>query len=1036
MNLSAPFIARPVATLLLSLALLLAGAIAFRLLPVAPLPQMDFPTITVSATLSGASPQVMASSVATPLERSLGTIAGISSMTSRSSQGSTQIVIQFDLDKDVNTAAREVQAAINASRNLLPSGMRQMPRYRKVNPSQAPIMVFALTSKTLSKGELYDLASTVLAQSLSQVNGVGEVQIGGSSLPAVRIELEPRQLEHYGLALDDVRTAINSANQRRPKGAVANDEHNWQIQANDQLFKAADYAPLIIRYQDGAALRLRDVAKVSDAVEDRYNAGFFNDQSAVLLVVNRQANANIIETIAALKARLPALEAIVPASARLEVAMDRSGVIKATLHEAELTLIIAVFLVIGVVWLFLGRLRTAVIPALAVPISLVGTFAVMYVLGFSLNTLSLMALILAAGLVVDDAIVVLENIARHIDEGMAPLKAAYQGTREVGFTLLSMNVSLVAVFVAILFIGGIVEKLFREFSMTLAAAILVSLVVSLTLTPMLCARWLKPHDPQHEGRLQRFSERAHRRLVAGYDRTLGWALRHRRLTLLSLIATIALNVALYVVVPKTFMPQQDTGQLIGFIRGDNALSFQVMQPKIEILRKSLLADPAVASASGFVGSSGSGSGVNNAVMLIRLKPIAERQLDAQKVIERIRANAPKVPGAQLFLMADQDLRFGGRQQSTSSYEYNLLSGDVDLLEAWQPKVLAALKALPELTAVDGREGSTQQITLQIDREKAKRLGVDMETVAAVLNNSFAQRQISTIYEPLNQYKVVMEINPRYAQDPTVLEQIRVITSSGAQVPLAAFAHYTNSLAEDRVTHDGQFASESINFDLAPDVSLEQATRAVQRAVAAIGLPSDVQGRLGGSANIFASTVSGQPLMILGALVLVYIVLGVLYESYVHPLTILSTLPSAGVGALLAIQLTGGQFSLISMLGLFLLIGVVKKNAIMMVDLALQLERQQGLSPEEGIRQACLLRLRPILMTTMAAILGAVPLLIGGTEGAEMRQPLGLVIVGGLVLSQILTLYTTPVVYLYFERLRRRVNRWRGIRTDAALDTPL
>lgn len=1036
MNLSAPFIARPVATLLLSLALLLLGAIAFRLLPVAPLPQMDFPTITVSATLSGASPQVMASSVATPLERSLGTIAGISSMTSRSSQGSTQIIIQFDLDKNVNTAAREVQAAINASRNLLPSGMRQMPRYRKVNPSQAPIMVFSLTSKTLSKGELYDLASTVLAQSLSQVNGVGEVQIGGSSLPAVRIELEPRQLEHYGLALDDVRTAINSANQRRPKGAVANDEHNWQIQANDQLFKAADYAPLIIRYQDGAALRLRDVAKVSDAVEDRYNAGFYNDQSAVLLVVNRQANANIIETIAALKARLPALEAIVPASARMEVAMDRSGVIKATLHEAELTLVIAVFLVIGVVWLFLGRLRSAVIPALAVPISLVGTFAVMYVLGFSLNTLSLMALILAAGLVVDDAIVVLENIARHIDNGMAPLKAAYQGTREVGFTLLSMNVSLVAVFVAILFIGGIVEKLFREFSLTLAAAILVSLVVSLTLTPMLCARWLRPHDPANESRLQRFSERAHRRLVAGYDRTLGWALRHRRLTLLSLIATIALNVVLYVVVPKTFMPQQDTGQLIGFIRGDNALSFQVMQPKIEILRKSLLADPAVDSASGFVGSSGSGSGVNNAVMLIRLKPIAERKLDAQKVIERIRASAPKVPGAQLFLMADQDLRFGGRQQSTSSYEYNLLSGDVQLLQVWQPKVLAALKALPELTAVDGREGSTQQITLQIDREKAKRLGVDMETVAAVLNNSFAQRQISTIYEPLNQYKVVMEINPRYAQDPTVLDQIRVITSRGAQVPLSAVAHYTNSLAEDRVTHDGQFASESINFDLAPNVSLEQATRAVQRAVAAIGLPTDVQGRLGGSANIFASTVSGQPLMILGALVLVYIVLGVLYESYVHPLTILSTLPSAGVGALLAIQVTGGQFSLISMLGLFLLIGVVKKNAIMMVDLALQLERQQGLTPEEGIRQACLLRLRPILMTTMAAILGAVPLLIGNTEGAEMRQPLGLVIVGGLVLSQILTLYTTPVVYLYFERLRRRVNRWRGIRTDAALDTPL
>ncbi|MDT4796027.1 Multidrug resistance protein MdtC [compost metagenome] len=1035
MNLSAPFIHRPVATMLLSLAILLLGSVSFGLLPVSPLPQMDFPVITVQASLPGASPEIMASSVTTPLERSLGTIAGINQMTSRTSQGSTRIIVQFDLDRDINGAARDVQAAINASRNLLPSGMRSMPTYKKVNPSQAPIMVLSLTSDVLEKGQLYDLASTILAQSLSQVKGVGEVQIGGSSLPAVRVELEPQLLTQYGIALDDVRNTISAANQRRPKGAVEDAGRHWQVGANDQLEKAADYAPLILRYQDGAALRLGDVAKVRDAVEDRYNSGFFNDDSAVLLVINRQAGANIIETIESIKQQLPALQAVLPASVKLDLAMDRSPVIRATLHEAERTLLIAVALVILVVYLFLGNLRASLIPALAVPVSLVGTFAVMYLMGFSLNVLSLMALILAAGLVVDDAIVVLENISRHINDGMAPFKAALQGTREVGFTLLSMNLSLVAVFVSILFMGGIIDRLFREFSLTLAVAILVSLLVSLTLTPMLCARWLKPHVPDKDSRLQRWSEALHTRMVGAYDRTLGVALRHPRLTLASLLLTIACNVALYVLVPKTFLPQQDTGQLIGFIRGDDGLSFSVMQPKMEIFRRAVLKDPAVESVAGFIGGSG---GINNAFMIVRLKPIAERKVSAQKVIERLRANLPKVPGGRLMLMADQDLQFGGgREQRSSQYEYVLQTGELADLRTWLPKVTAALKSLPELTAIDANEGEgAQQVTLQVDRDTAKRLGVDMAMVSSALNNAYSQRQISTIYDTLNQYQVVMEVNPKYAQDPETLKQVQLVTADGQRVPLSSFAHYERSLEEDRVNHEGQFASESIAFDLAPGVSLDKATVAIEKAVAAIGLPSSVIARMGGSASAFQATQENQPWMILAALVLVYLVLGILYESYIHPLTILSTLPSAGVGALLAILLTGGEFSLISLLGLFLLIGVVKKNAIMMIDLALQLERHDGLGPDESIHQACLLRLRPILMTTVAAILGAVPLLIGGAEGAEMRQPLGLAIIGGLVLSQLLTLYTTPVVYLQLDRLRHRFNRWRGVRTDAALETPL
>ena len=1035
MNLSGPFIRRPVATFLMSVAIMLLGGVSFSLLPVSPLPSMDFPVIVVSANLSGASPEVMASTVATPLERSFGAIPGVTTMSSRSSQGSTRVILQFDLDRDINGAAREVQAAINASRNLLPSGMRSMPTYKKINPSQAPVMVLSLTSDVLAKGQLYDLASTILSQSLSQVPGVGEVQIGGSSLPAVRIELEPQLLNQYNVSLDDVRTTIDGTNVRRPIGFVEDGERQWQVQANDQLDKADDYKPLIIRYQDGSVLRLSDVAKVTDGVEDRYNSGFYNDNSAVLLVINRQAGANIIQTVSQIKEQLPALEALLPASVELNIAMDRSPVITATLHEAEMTLLIAVVLVVLVVFLFLGNFRASLIPTLAVPVSLVGTFAIMYLWGFSLNNLSLMALILATGLVVDDAIVVLENISRHIDDGVPPLRAAYLGTQEVGFTLLSMNVSLVAVFLSILFIGGIIESLFREFSITLAVAIVVSLFVSLTLTPMLCARWLTPHEPEKDNRLQRFSHRVNQRMVAAYDRSLGWVLRHRRLTLLSLLLTIIGNVALYVVVPKTFMPQQDTGQLIGFVRGDDGLSFSVMQPKMETYRRALLADPAVDSVAGFIGGN---NGSNNATILVRLKPIEERKINAQQVIERLRKEMPKVPGGRLMLMADQDLQFGGaREQSTSQYSYIIQSGDLSALRTWYPKIVAAFRALPELTAIDAREGrGAAQVTLIVDRDKAKRLGIDMSTVTSVLNNAYSQRQISTIYDSLNQYKVVMEINPRYAQDPITLEQVQVITMDNKRVPLSSIAHYENSLADDSVSHEGQFASESISFDLVSGVTLDVATPLIERALVRVGLPEDIIVKVAGTGDAFAAAQKSQPLMILGALVAVYLVLGILYESYIHPLTILSTLPSAGVGALLSIYLTGGQFSLISLLGLFLLIGVVKKNAIMMIDLALQLERNEGLGPAESIRQACLLRLRPILMTTMAAILGALPLMFSTAAGAEMRRPLGLTIIGGLVFSQILTLYTTPVVYLYLDRLRHRFNKWRGVRTDAALDTSL
>jgi multidrug efflux pump len=1029
MSLSSPFIQRPVATTLLNISVVLAGAVCFSLLPVSPLPQIDFPVIFVSANLPGASPETMASTVATPLERALGTIAGVNELSSNSSQGSTRINVQFDLGKDINVAAREVQAAINASRSLLPSALPGMPQYRKINPSQAPIMILALTSETRTTSEIYDLASTVLAQKVAQVAGVGDVTVGGGSLPAVRVELQPYALMQYGIALEEVRRAISGANLLRPKGLVEDETRAWQIRASDQLVKAKEYEPLVVTYRNNAPVRLSDIARVYDGVEDRFNSGFFNRKPAVLVIISRQPDANIIKTVDAIQAQLPALRAFLPAGVDLNIASDRSPSIRATLHEAERSLFIAVALVIVVVLLFLANFRAAMIPVAAVPVALVGSFAVMYLCNFSLNNLSLMALIVATGLVVDDAIVVLENISRHVEKGLPPLEAALVGAREVGSTLLSMNLALVAVFVSILFMGGIVERLFREFSITLVAAIMISLVVSLTLTPMLCARWLA-HQKTRPSAWKRVTDAAFGWLLRGYDRTLVWSLRHAPLVICLLLGVMALNVRLYIAAPKGFLPQQDTGQLGGFIRGDDGMSFQVMQPKIDAYRRAVLEDPAVESMAGFIGG---GRGINNAQTFVRLKPLAERKVSAQVVAERIRRNLPHVPGARLWMNADQDIRFGGRGGGggggNAQYDYTLLADDIGQLRVWGARVRAVLADLPELTGIEDELISSQQVTLNVDRTTARQLGVGMTDVTQALNNAFGQRQVSTIYNALNQYRVVMEVAPNFAEGPEALDRLRVVTG-GQRVPLSAFSTYQHTVARDRVNHFSQFASTSISFEVTPGYTVSQAQQAVDQAVSRLAMPSSIQGRMQGNARLFQQIQGNQPLAILGTLLIVYIVLGVLYESYVHPLTILSTLPSAGVGALLALQLLQTEFSLIAMLGLFLLVGVVMKNAILMIDVALQAERERNISPYEAIREACLLRLRPILMTTLAALLGALPLMLSQGEGAEMRKPLGIAIVGGLIFSQVLTLYTTPVVYLYLDRLRLWGQRRRGHVVDA------
>ncbi len=827
MNLSRPFIRRPVASGLIAVALVLVGVLAYGLLPVSPLPQVDFPTIRVNASLPGASPDTMAASVSAPLERALGGIAGVSGIYSDSRQGSTSITLEFALGRDINGAARDVQAAINAARGQLPSGMPGNPTFKKSNPSQAPIMALALNSPNLAPGALYDLAVTVLAQKIAQINGVGEVSVGGSSLPAVRVQLNPHALSHYGIALDEVRRAISATNSIRPRGVVEAGDRQWEVQLSGQLRHASQYHDLVIRYRDGAPVRLGDVATITDSVEDRYSSGFHNSRPAVTLLISRQPGANIIATIDAINAQLPALRALVPVDAGLDVVMDRSPGIRGTLHESQKTLAIASGLVMLVVFLFLGSARAALIPCLAIPVSLIGTLAIMYLYGFSLNNLSLMALIVAAGLVVDDAIVVLENISRHIERGLSPFRAALKGSSEVGFTLLAMNLSLVAVFVSILFMGGLVEKLFREFSITLAAAILVSLVVSLTLTPSLCARILVRHGSQPTGGFRRRTEAAFEALKQVYARTLAWVLEHATLTLIILLGTIALNVSLYIAIPKGFLPQQDTGTLQGFVRGDDAFSFQVMQPKVEVFRRHLLADPAI---SDVIGSAGGSTGLGNARLTIKLKPLAERKISANDVVNRIRATAPIVAGAQLYLFGAQDID-SPRMSDSTSYSLSLMSAEMPLLREWTPKIAAALRELPELTDIDApSEGGTTRVMLTIDREAARRLGVDMQMVTSVLNSSFSQRQIATLYDRLNQYRVIMELAPQYTADPAVLKQVQVIGANGEQVPLSAFTRYDYSLVDDRVRHRSQFAAENIGFALAPDVSLEQALAAIDKAM--------------------------------------------------------------------------------------------------------------------------------------------------------------------------------------------------------------
>ncbi|WP_431263997.1 multidrug efflux RND transporter permease subunit [Roseateles chitinivorans] len=1034
MNISAPFIARPVATTLITIGIALAGMLGYHFLPIAPLPQVDFPTISVSASLPGASPDTMAATVATPLERALGSIAGVTEITSRSALGSSNVTLQFDLSRDIDGAARDVQAAINAARTLLPTGMPSNPTYRKVNPADAPIMILALTSQTLTRGQMYDTASTVLAQRLAQVGGVGQVNVGGGALPAVRVELNPDKLAANGISLDQVRQAITNTNANRPKGAVEESGRYWQVGANDQARTASEYAPVVLSYRDGAALRLRDVADVSDSVQDVRNYGASNGQPAILLFIQKEPGANIIETVQHVRELLPRLQASIPPAIDLKVISDRTPTIRASLDEVQRAMAIAVGLVILVVLLFLRSWRATLLPAVAVPVSLAGTFGVMYLCGYSLDNLSAMALTVATGFVVDDAIVVLENITRYIEQGLEPVEAALRGAREIGFTVISISLSLVAVFIPILLMGGVVGRLFREFAVVLSASILVSMIVSLTTTPMMASRVLKPRkEPEpsaakkRKGWFARAAGRFNRGLARGYRRSLMWTLRHQPVALLSLVAVVALNVHLYGAIPKTFFPQQDTGVLIGGVQADQGSSFEMMRKRVDRFMEIILSDPAVENVNGNTG----GGQRNGANFYITLKPLKERKVSADQVVNRLRDKMAHEPGANLFLVPVQDIRIGGRQ-ANAQYQFTLQADDLDVLREWEPRVRNALSQLPDLTDVNtDQQDKGVQTSLVIDRDAAARLGVTVSTIDTTLNNAFGQRQVGVIYNPLNQYRVVMELAPQYLQGPETLRKLYVTSSSGAQVPLSAFSRVETTNTPLSVNHQSGSPASTISFNLPEGVSLSQATDAINNAMSELGVPVSVRGTFAGTANAFQDALKSQPILIGAAIIAIYLVLGMLYESLVHPVTILSTLPSAGVGALLALMMFNTEFSIIALIGVILLIGIVKKNAIMMIDFAIARQRTTAhLTAGAAIFRAAKLRLRPILMTTFAAIFGAVPLALGSGDGAELRKPLGIAIVGGLILSQVLTLYTTPVVFVTMERLRQRVMKRRAARRAA------
>ncbi|MFL6428538.1 MAG: multidrug efflux RND transporter permease subunit [Acidobacteriaceae bacterium] len=1019
MHISAPFIRRPVATSLLSLALLLGGAVGYVLLPVSSLPEVEFPTINVQAQLPGASPETAASAIATPLERQFGRIAGVTEMTSSSTLGGSNITLQFDLNRNIDGAARDVQAAINAARAQLPANMPQNPRFYKSNPADAPIMILALTSDQLTRPQIYDAADSVLQQKISQVPGVGESFVGGGAGPAVRVEANPLQLSSYGIGLESLRTTLGAVNQNMATGYFRNDRRISNINTNDQLFQARHYAPLVVGYNPatGAAVRLEDVASVVDSTSNLYTSGLANGKPAVLIIIFKIAGANVIDTVDRVKAALPSLEASISPLIHTSIVMDRTLTIRAAISDVEITLLISIALVIIVVFVFLRDVWSTIIPSVAVPLSLVSTFGVMYLLGYTMDNLSLMALTVATGFVVDDAIVVLENITRYLEQGMTPFDAAMKGSKEIGFTVLSMSTSLIAVFIPILLMGGIVGRLFREFAVTLSVAIAVSLVLSLTTTPMMCAKFLRQHNPSERSRAYLFGERAFNGLLAGYDRGLRWVLRHQNITLLIAVGTLALNIYLYVIVPKGFFPQEDTGRLGGAARASQDISFDAMTVKQTQLAAIVQKDPGVDYVLAFAGSGGGGATSNVGRMFITLKPLSERKVSADQIINRLRGKLSKIPGVQLFLQSSQDIRVGGRG-SDAEYQYTLQDSNLDELNEWAPKLLDKMKTMPEL-----RDASTDQqengleARLIVDRDTASRLGLTMQDVDNVLYDAFGQRQVSTMYTGLNQYYVVMEVDPKYQRDPDSLKNIYIRSSNGTNVPLSAISHFENRRTALAVNHSGQYPSITLTFNLAPNVALSQAVTALDKVKQQMGMPSSVQAAFSGTAEAFQSSLASEPMLIAFALGTVYIVLGVLYESYVHPITILSTLPSAGVGAILALLLTHTDLSVIALIGIILLIGIVKKNAIMMIDFALAAEREEGKSPEAAIYEACLLRFRPIMMTTCAALLGGLPLALGTGTGSEYRRPLGITIVGGLIVSQMLTLFTTPVVYLVFDRLR-------------------